>query len=180
MDFAYVYFTLTADGNIVFEKTTYDENDVNFTDEELSKIKGCIVTHNHSYDEDSENSGVKSTSSFSSDDLIIAYQRDFKEVRMVINDETYSFRWNQPDRRKSNLFFMQMEELEQKAMKRINAAEDKAESALKSYEINPSMHSYFEKEKLAVTRTSPELRGRIEKYLRDREERGNPIKVAKP
>jgi hypothetical protein len=34
--------------------------------------------------------------------------------------------------------------------------------------------------KLAVTRTSPELRGRIEKYLKDREERGSPIKVVKP
>jgi len=139
-----------TDGNIVFEKTTYDENNVDFTDEELSAIKGCIVTHNHSYDEDSERSGVKSTSSFSSDDLIVAYQCDFIEVRMVVNDETYTFRWNNPDKCKANDFFTEMDRIEKEAIKRIDAAGDKAELAVAEYENNPSMHSYFEKERLAT------------------------------
>jgi hypothetical protein len=132
-----------TDGNIVFEKWGM-EDDVAFTYNELEGIRGCILTHNHTYDEKSERHGVKSTSSFSSDDLYIALQKDLIEVRMVINDEFYSFQWNNPDKRTAEHFLYEMDTLEFDAQVLINTAKEKSDSATAEFETNPSLQSYID------------------------------------
>jgi hypothetical protein len=128
------------DGNVVFEKTG-DEDEVKFTREDLSKFKGHIFTHNHAYNEVSEDVDGANTSAFSSDDLMLAYQHGLQEVRMVIGSETHSFIWNDPKEREAHLFLYEMDRMEYEANLFVNAAAEKANTATFEFQRNPNLNN---------------------------------------
>ena len=136
-----------TDGNVVFEKVG-DTVNVLYTFEDLTKINGSIVTHNHTYDTASEVFGVKGTSSFSSDDLMIAYQQNLIEVRMVVADEVYSFRWDNPDKRKAEIFLYEMSELEKDSDVIIKSAEPRIALALDEYDADPCPRTQLNADKM--------------------------------
>ncbi len=77
---AYVYDT---DGNLLFGKEG-DKAEVNFTTEELSLMRGAIVTHNHPSGWNYPNSDIRSFgNSFSPEDIRLASCYDLAEIRAV-------------------------------------------------------------------------------------------------
>lgn len=67
-----------ANGNLLFEKDGTKRH-VKFTDEEIAKMAGNVVTHNH-----------PSGSSFSADDIAMLIYSNAKEIRAVGKNFTYS------------------------------------------------------------------------------------------
>lgn len=66
-----------------------DNDQVNFTAEELSKMANAVVTHNHPFG----NAGItKIGSSFSKEDLSLAVYTNAKEIRAVSNNYTFSMK----------------------------------------------------------------------------------------
>lgn len=128
------------DGNVVFEKEG-DSKEVGYTLEELSKLNGCIVTHNHAYDKDWKYFGIKNTSAFSSDDLLFAYQHELYETRMVIGNETHIFRWNNPDKKKAEIFIYKMILLEDETNKNIETIATDAREAVKKSIADPTQEN---------------------------------------
>ncbi|MDR2571764.1 MAG: hypothetical protein LBD23_15915 [Oscillospiraceae bacterium] len=137
------------DGNIVFEKEG-TEDEVKFALEEISKYKGYILTHNHPCDSQSVDFGVEITSSFSSDDLWIAYQQGLYEVRVVFYNEIYSFRWNKTEEQAVHRFLYEMDKLENDSETLIEAASSKLNDAFAKHDMNPNPQNYTDTEK-AIT-----------------------------
>jgi NAD+--asparagine ADP-ribosyltransferase len=71
---AYIF---DKDGKVVFEKSG-NKNGVKFTTDELSKMKGNVLTHNH-----------PNGTSFSSEDIKLACDWNLKEVRAIGNNNVY-------------------------------------------------------------------------------------------
>lgn len=128
------------DGNVILEREG-SEDEVPFTEEELSRFEGCIFTHNHTYNKHLKGLGIENTSSFSSDDLMLAYQRNLQQVRMVIGNELHTFRWSNPDKRQAERFLYQYEELDTELNIHINTAREKAEEAVVRAEHNSTDHN---------------------------------------
>lgn len=68
------------EGNVVFKKKG-NRNSVEFSKNELLKLKGKVVTHNHPQD-----------SCFSTEDIVLMYQNQFAELRTCNNFGTYIIR----------------------------------------------------------------------------------------
>jgi hypothetical protein len=137
------------DGNVVFEKAG-NEDEVKFTLEELSRFRGHIFTHNHAYDELSKDIEGANTSAFSSDDLMLAYQQNLQEVRMVIGDEMHSFIWNKPNEREARLFLYEMDKMEYESNLTINVAAEKANISIAEFQESPTTHNESSMESAVV------------------------------
>jgi hypothetical protein len=125
-----------TDGNVVFEKIgVHDE--VDFTPEDLEKLTGRIVTHNHPFEKATEVFGVKGTSSFSSNDLRTALKVGMIETRMVVDDERYLFRWNNPDKEQALDFLDEIFDLETAYELKIADAEPELTVVLDEFDANP-------------------------------------------
>jgi len=137
------------DGNVVFEKEG-NEDEVKFALEEISNYSGHILTHNHPCDSLSLDFGVEITSSFSSDDLWIAHQQGFYEVRVVFYNEIHSFRWNKTEEQAVHRFLYEMEKLESDSETLIEVASSELNNTLAKYDTNPNPQNYANTEK-AIT-----------------------------
>ena len=129
-----------TDGNIVFEREGGARN-VPYAHEEFLKLKGCIITHNHAFNMDWKYFGMKNTSALSSDDIWIAYKYGIIETRMVIGNERYSFRWDNPNEVKARNFVYELHLLEQETNAVTKLLEKKAENAIAIAKNDPTQEN---------------------------------------
>jgi len=84
-------YLFNPNGDILFKKRgSFDA--VLFSGSQLAKMPGNILTHNHPYDKLLEQYGI--TSTMSSKDISLAYQRKLFEFRMVFGNERHSIKWS--------------------------------------------------------------------------------------
>lgn len=87
---------LFKDDKLIFFKDG-EKSHVEFDDEEVSKMKGAVLTHNH-----------PSGSSFSTADIMITWKQQIKEIRAVTNKE-YNYRIEVP--KKSKFYKLSQQEI---------------------------------------------------------------------
>lgn len=79
-------------GNIVVDKSG-EHTQVDFTNEELSKLKNCILTHNHPLGWGYEEKDIRRIgNSFSINDLLLAVDCNVMEIRAVTPNYTFSMK----------------------------------------------------------------------------------------
>ena len=83
-------YLLTPDGELIFKKRGTTKS-VKFSWYQLARMPGNILTHNHVFEEEYESYGL--ASAVSSSDIKLAWVHRLAEIRMVLGDIRYSFKW---------------------------------------------------------------------------------------
>lgn len=87
-------YLLAPGGELLLEKVG-TEREIIFTDDELAMFEGNILVHNHPLNEDTSQSGVAYSKSFSGADIIVSAERGATEVIALGGDGTrYMMRIN--------------------------------------------------------------------------------------
>lgn len=114
-------------GNQLFQKTG-DEHHVEFSDDEITNLKGATLTHNH-----------PNNSFFSEEDLSVATEYELKEIRACTEQAIYSFK---PAEMTNSLMFNNRykkfnesltQELKDEFLKKIDNHEMTSDDAQKEY-----------------------------------------------
>jgi len=83
-------YLFDPDGKLIFKKRGTTKS-VRFSRLHLIKMFGNILTHNHVYEKEYAHYGL--ASAISSSDISLAFKHKLLEIRMVLEDSRYSFRW---------------------------------------------------------------------------------------